>query len=359
MGQSSRRSGTLLDPWIRRFLLFAVVVSSVLSLCAVRVWCRLVPPPYMIDVRELGEKSPLVFRGHVSMVNLVGESPPESIERNAVATFQVDRWYRGKARAEASLHFVYGGTRINGHNCINFQLDTDWIVFADEKEGSLELIDDCIGALAVSPLLGADLGNADWLAQMEAVFLAGLGDSNSAARVISIQRLGGLKLPSSRSALHHVIEEGNKEESKWVIYAALRTGDVTVLPRVKELLAAGDHGEPESAMALELRTVTDPRAVLDLLAILNSAPGDLTRTCVLIALGEKLKDPRAVPSLAAHLSDPDGSARYDALDGLKNITHEEACTLPPTWEEPDVEPQVLQCKLWWEHEGKFRTWTQE
>jgi len=45
----------------------------------------------------------------------------------------------------------------------------------------------------------------------------------------------------------------------------------------------------------------------------------LTRIGVLIALGEKLKDPRAVPSLEDHLSDSDPYVRYAALDGLKNI----------------------------------------
>jgi HEAT repeat protein len=124
------------------------------------------------------------------------------------------------------------------------------------------------------------------------------------------------------------------------------------------LLANGDGALPESAIALELRNVSDPSAVLDLLAILKSASGEMTRTCVLIALGEKLKDPRAVPSLASHLSDSDRYARYDALDGLKNITHEEACTLSRDWNEQDVEPQVSRCKLWWEQVGKFRDWTQ-
>jgi len=136
----------------------------------------------------------------------------------------------------------------------------------------------------------------------------------SAARLTSIQRLGGLKLPSSRDALHGVIENGNDAESKWAVYAALRTGDVSVLPRVKRLLATGDGALPESAIALQLQSVTDPWAVPDLIAILESAPSELTRSRVLIALGEKLKDPLAVPSLAAHLSDPDRYARYDALD---------------------------------------------
>ena len=140
------------------------------------------------------------------------------------------------------------------------------------------------------------------------------------------------------------------------MYATLRTGDVTVLPRVKQLLANGDDARPEGAIALQLQYVTDPSAVPDLLAILNSAPSDLTRTCVLIALGKNLKDPRAVPSLAAHLSDTTVQARYDALDGLRNITHEEACTLPREWKEQDVEPQISRCKIWWQQVGKLRDW---
>jgi hypothetical protein len=344
----------------RRFLLRIALVNTVLSLCAFQLWSRLMSPPEMADVRTLAEKAPIVFRGRVAKVNSLGVKPRQTIALDSIAKFEVDRLYRGKAGTEASLYFVYGGlpAGINGHYCIDFQPDTYWLVFAVEKHGRLQLFDDCEGALAISPLLGTDLKDADWLAQMEADFLAGLSDSSSAARVLSIQRLGGLKLPSSRSALHRVIETGDKDESKWAIYAALRTGDVTVLPRVKELLAVGDHDWPERAISLQLQHVTDGTAAPDLIAILDSAPGDVTRTSVLIALGENLKDPRAVPSLAAHLSDPDRYARYDALDGLKNITKEKACTLPPEWREEDVEPQISRCKVWWEQVGKSRDWKQ-
>ena len=181
-----------------------------------------------------------------------------------------------------------------------------------------------------------------------------------AARLASIQRLGGLKLPSSRQALHRVIEDGDGEESKWAVYAALRTGDVTVLPRVKELLSHkyDNSALPEQAVALELQSVTDPSATPDLIAILESATSDVTRATVLMALGENLRDPRAVPTLAAHLSDPDRYARYNSLDGLKNITHEEACTLPHEWKEVDIEPQIARCRIWWEQDGKFRDWPQ-
>lgn len=147
-------------------------------------------------------------------------------------------------------------------------------------------------------------------------------------------------------------------ESKWGVYAALRTGDVSALPRVKQLLANADGELPESAIAGELQNVTDPSALPDLIAVLKNAPSEFTRTRVLIALGENLKDPRAVPILAVYLSDPDPFARYDALDGIKNITHEEACTLPRDWREKDVEPQISRCKTWWEQVGKFRDWMQ-
>jgi HEAT repeat protein len=105
-----------------------------------------------------------------------------------------------------------------------------------------------------------------------------------------------------------------------------------------------------------LRNATDASAVPDLIAILDGSPGELTKGAVLTALGENLKDPRAVPTLGAHLSDPDHYVQYNALVGLRNITHEEACTLPAVWKESDVEPAILQCKLWWEQEGKLRTW---
>jgi hypothetical protein len=344
---------------IHRVWLAIVLSSFALFLFTIRSSGRLMNPPSMADVRQLAERAPLVFRGHVLTVTPIttGAEAGERVE--SIAKIEVDRWYRGEESREALLRFAYSGEVFrDGHDCIDFRPETYWTVFAAEKNGQMEMIDDCEGALTISPLLGPDLGNADWLAQMEADFLAGLNDPNSAARLASIQRLGGLKLPSSRDALRRVIENGDDAELKWAVYAALRTGDVTVLPRVKQLLANGD-GQPEEAIALQLRYVTDSSAVPDLLAILNSAESEITSACILIALGENLKDPRAVPSLAAHLSDAADQVRYDALDGLKNITHEDACTLPREWKEQDVEPQISRCKIWWEQVGKLRDWSQE
>ncbi|MGB9464974.1 MAG: HEAT repeat domain-containing protein [Candidatus Acidiferrum sp.] len=339
--------------------LAVVLANLALFLFAVQSWCRLMPPPSMADVRDLAEKAPLVFRGYVLSVTPVTSNTEPGTRVLSIAAIQVDRWYRGRGSTEVSLRFAYPNFAANGHDCIDFRPGTYWVVFAVERDGQLDMIDDCEGALTVSPLLGLDLGNKNWLAQMEADFLAGLNDHDPAARLASIQRLGGLKLPSSRDSLHHVIEKGDDAESKWAVYAALRTGDVTVLPRVKQLLANGDSELPEQAIAMQLQYVTDPTAMPDLVTILESAPSELTRTRVLIALGEKLKDPRAVPSLAAHLSDPDRYARYDSLDGLKNITHEDACTLPREWKEEDVEPQISRCRLWWEQAGKFRDWSKD
>jgi hypothetical protein len=93
---------------------------------------------------------------------------------------------------------------------------------------------------AISSRLGPDLGNAAWPAPMEADFLTGLNDHDSAALLASIQSLGGLKLSLSRDAVHHVIEKGDDAEMKWAVDAVLRKGDVSVLPRFKHLLADGD-----------------------------------------------------------------------------------------------------------------------
>jgi HEAT repeat protein len=244
----------------------------------------------MASVRDLSEKAPLVFRGHVLTATPITTNTESGARVESIAAIQVDRWYRGRGPSLAFVPFAYPNFAANGHDCIDFRPDTYWVVFTAEKNGQLEMIDDCEGALTISPLLGPNLANADWLAQMEADFFAGLNDQDSAARLASIQRLGGLKLPSSREALHRVIENGEHAESKWAVYAALRTGDVSVLPRVKQLLAKGDGELPELAIAMELQNVTDASAVPDLIAILQNAPSELTRTRILIALGEKLKD---------------------------------------------------------------------
>ncbi len=343
---------------MRLIWLAIVLMICSLLLFSAQLWARIPMPPWMADIHELAENAPLVFRGYVlSVIPLTSNAEPGA-GNQYIATIHVDRWYRGKGPTEETLQFAYGNFARNGHDCIDFRQQSDWLVFAHEENGQLELMHDCIGALTVSPLLGRDLESSDWPAQMEADFVAGLNDLDSAARIVSIQRLGGLQLPSSGDTLHREIENGNDAESKWAVYAALRTGDISVLPKVKQSLANGDRDLPEWAIASQLQSVTDPAAVPDLIAILQSAPGEMTRYSVLTALGEVLKDPRAVPSLAAHLSDSAPRGPYLALVGLGYITHEEACTLPSEWREQDVEPQISRCKNWWEQTGKIRDWSQ-
>jgi len=335
---------------------------------AAPIWSRLMIDQSMVDVRDQAEKAPLVFRGRVLTV---GPDPVEKriglwvdgkpVNTNFVAKFQVDRIYRQKLEGEAIVHFSYGGGfGLNGHDCIDFRPEQSWLVFAVEKNGLLELFDDCTGALGISSRLGEEVRSSDWLAQMEADFIAGLEDSDIESRIFSIQRLGGLRLASSRPALHEVIERRKGIEAGWAICATLRTGDVTVLSMVNGLLASGDKKMPEEAIAYELRNVKDPSAVPDLLEIVEKTPSDYARFEALLALVENIKDPRVVPVLGPNLSASDRQIRYIALWGLNTIANAEACSRMHDADENDeaaFERETASCKAWWEREGKYRPWT--
>ena len=336
---------------------------------AAPLFSRLMIDQSMVDVRAQAEKAPLVFRGRILAVG----PDPDPVEKtidlwvdgkpvntNFVAKFQVDRIYRGKLEGEALVHFSYGGGFDLGHDCIDFRPEQSWLVFAVEKNGLLELFDDCTGALGISSRLGLTVRPSDWLAQMEADFIAGLEDSDAESRIFSIQRLGGLKLASSRPVLHEVIERRKGIEAEWAIYATLRTGDVSVLPMVNGLLASGDKKMPERSIAYELRNVNDPSAVPDLLEIFEKTPSDDVRFEALIALVDNLKDSRVVPVLGPSLSSSDRQIRYLALSGLNTIANAEACNTRHGTDENDevaFERETASCKDWWEREGKYRSWT--
>jgi hypothetical protein len=349
-----------------RIVIGVCIVGVAASLFASPLWPRLMMDQSMVDVRDQAEKAPLVFRGRVLTV---GPDPAEKriglwvdgkpVNTNFVAKFQVDRIYRGKLEGEAVVHFSYGGG-FNGHDCIDFRPEQSWLVFAVEKNGLLELFDDCTGALGISSRLGVTERPSDWLAQMEADFIAGLEDSDVESRIFSIQRLGGLKLASSRPALHEVIERRKGIEAGWAIYATLRTGDVTVLPMVNGLLTSGDKKMPEGAIAYELRNVKDPSAVPDLLEIVEKTPSDYARFEALLALVDNIKDPRVVPVLGPSLSSSDRQIRYIALSGLNTIANAKACSTRHDANEDDeaaFERETASCKAWWEREGKYRSWT--
>ena len=277
-------------------LLICVAISTRLS-------ARLPAPPGFEDVRNLAEHAPLVFRGQVEDV-LLAKNQAEIKE--GVAVIGVDRWYRGsQAVNSVMVHFVYDAGSL-GHNCVNFEIGTYWIVFAVPGErGVLELSHDCEGALAVSPLLGVEVSTG-FLSQMEVDFAAGLSDSNSDRRIASIQRLAGLGQISPADGLNRIIASGTEEESKWAIFAAVKAGDTSVLPLAVPILLSVHHEEaaeirepngfaytrtypypqPEGVMALAISQLRVPEAVPSLRRLANEASDDLVRRCASQALQE-------------------------------------------------------------------------
>lgn len=338
---------------VRPSILCCLMLAAIVFFVAAGAWSRIMLPTSWADVQYLAERSPVVFRGQVSRIKNTNPNVNDGAERHGIATFQVDRIYKGTAPAELSFPFGYGSDVVEGHYCTDFEPDTYWLVFMNYWGSKLELADDCEGALPISSRLGRSLHGTDWRAQMEADFLAGLSDSDPAERLFSIQRLGGLKLPSSRPTLHRVIETGTHEESVWAVYAAMRTDDASVLPRVKELLVSGEPVAAQTGMAFDLQYVSNPDALPSLIAILESSHDELATSRILIALGQNLKDPRALPVLAEHLTDPIGNNRYRALEGMGRITDFPACI--PT-SDHDYDSRIIDCKKWWDSTGKFKKW---
>jgi hypothetical protein len=221
---------------------------------------RLPVPSEIADVRDLAERAPLVFRGQVGGITVLGFSG-EGGSLSGTAIIRVDRQYKGRVPAEVNIHFAYDPMQArNGHDCIKFTPGGYWLLFATRNNAGIELADDCQGALPVSAQLGSQVRDFLWLPQMEADFLAGLRDPDRENRLISLQRLGGLKMPTSRAALHRVIEGPDPTEAKWAIYAALRTGDATVLSKAKILLENHPQGTPECWIALALKDLSDAAA---------------------------------------------------------------------------------------------------
>lgn len=347
---------------MRRFLLLSVIV--LLLSTSLLLWARIRVSPGAEDVRNLAEHAPLVFRGQVVQVNLTKTGPFGSKE--GIAVIAVDRWYRGIKPQDSSrihVHFAYDKVIIDGHNCVDLMLDSHWIFFVEQRvAGVVELFDDCEGALAISSLLASQV-SGDFLSQIEADFRAGLNDSHPEARLASIQRLAGLELASSREALHEVIAHGTEADSKWALFAALKTGDVSVLPLAVPPLLQLHHDEakqyrqpdgmavtvskpypePEGAIAVAISKVRDPDGVPTLIRLLNQAPDELVRNCASQALME-IKDPRALDAFADHLSDPSQYVRYNSLVGMGYLTHAPACTIAKSGDAERAEPL---CKAWW------------
>jgi HEAT repeats len=342
------RAGTPL-PLIAGLVLFSYA-SAPMPLRA-----RIQLPPFTFDLTEFTSTAPLIFRGRVLETSA---RPHSRTSSSAIARFRVDRWYRGGSDVVTSLHFKPYNIPppTNGGGCIDFTPGSYWLIFANEKSGQVELVDGCYGALTVSPLLAPTVSDNSVIAQMEADFVAGLDDSNPAGRVISIQRLGGLRSKGSRPALHLVIDNGNAVETKWAVWAALRTGDTTVLANLRDLLIASGNEDPMPYVPFELRRLKDRSATTGLIEIANTAAQADARAAAISVLGEGIKAPESLPTMASHLADPDPHVRYEALNGMRLLTNEPACTLPmmPRWTEDMVEPQIRRCLIWWEAVGKMR-----
>ncbi len=129
---------------------------------------------------------------------------------------------------------------------------------------------------------------------------------------------------------------------------------MSVLPTATAMLAKWqNHGgnEPQGLISLELKNLTDPAAVPDLIEILQTAHDTLVQSCVLQALGDGLRDKRAIHQIAGFLGNPDHYLNWDALVGVWNITHAPACSLEH-WSERDIPDITIRCKSWWESDGK-------
>jgi hypothetical protein len=338
----------LLQHFKRHGAAIPIISLALLWLVPSKLWSRIEQPPPTIDLTRFISTAPAIFRG---VVLDVAVTPGKQLPFTAVARLRVERWYRGGSGSDVMVRYETG-FRTPGHDCIDFKPGAHWLIFAAERNGHLEFVDDCYGAVAVSPIISPVLQHSGILAQIEADFTAGLADSDRARRLLSIQRLGGLKSPSSRPALHRVIERGDSTERNWATYAALRSGDTTVLSRVRDMFIRGDKDVPPSFLAWELSQLRDRSAVPGLIEIANTAPDSNAREYALAALGDNIQASEALPAIAARLADLDAGVRFYALRAMNAITHEPACTLQPRLTDDMIEPQIRQCLNWWNESGK-------
>lgn len=71
----------------RRVSILALLLTYCVFFFTPSYWARLTLPPYMVDIPELAEKAPLIFRGHVlSVIPPISDSEPGNI---SFATIEV------------------------------------------------------------------------------------------------------------------------------------------------------------------------------------------------------------------------------------------------------------------------------
>src|SRR3981189_1740389 len=81
-----------------RVWLAIVLASFALLLLTVQSWCRLMSPPSMADVRQLAERAPLVFRGHVLTVTPITTDTDPSARVESIAKIEVDAGIAGRGQ---------------------------------------------------------------------------------------------------------------------------------------------------------------------------------------------------------------------------------------------------------------------
>ncbi len=286
-------------------------------LASLALWARLQMAPEQLDLNTYLPKAPILLRAEILSVS----PPPRFLEPYvATARLRVTRWYRGTPPPAVELRFaMQGGLRmINGHNCFVFPPGTHWLILAKERDGALELIDDCYGAFKVAPQLGPV--HPDPITQLEADFTAGLSSPDPKYRILSLQRLANLHLPSSRPALHHVIARGEPDETVWAAYAALCTGDISVIPTVRGVLEKEPPNWPSGVLAGELSRIKDPAAIpaLTEIAWSQSSAG---KASAIAALGNIPSATAALPAITANLNSDNESVRQAARRALAKLTN--------------------------------------
>ncbi len=287
-------------------------------LASLALWARLQMAPEQLDLTTYLPKAPILLRAEILSVS----SPPHSPFRQtdvATARLRVTRWYHGTPPPAVELRFAMKGVpTINGHNCFGFPPGTHWLILAKERDSALELIDDCYGAFRVSPELGAV--QLDPMTQLEADFSAGLASTDRKHRILSLQRLANLHLAISRPALHQVIARGEPEETLWAAYAALRTGDISVIPTVRGVLEKEPRNWPMGVLAGELSRIKDPAAIPALTEIAWSQ-SDAAKASAITALGNIPSATSALPAITANLNSDNESIRRAARRAIAQLTN--------------------------------------
>ena len=293
----------------------AVRWACVLLLTSWALSARLSDPGVIMDLNSYLAEAPIVVRAEI-----VSISSPRLMFGKTLATaqFRVTRWYRGQPPAALAFRFDVGRLQMNGEICPIFKPGTHWLLLARERDGALELIDECNGAFRVTPELGA--AQPDPIAGVEADFLAGLASATSSHRLLNLERLANLRRPSSLPALRGMISHGSPLEVRWALCAALRAGDVSLIPFAHSLLQAPLPDPLGPRIHFAIRELRDPAAIPALTEIAWSQ-SDAAKASAISALGNIPSATSALPAITANLNSGNEAIRRAARRAIAQLTH--------------------------------------